>query len=900
MFKHYSKFLAILFLFGAAGLQAQDYVTLLQEQLINQRSESGITTSDVDDLYVYSQSRTQKTGITHVYAGQKYNDISIFNAAVNGAFNGQELVYMTNTLEANVASRVNATVPQLNPLQAAASAATRLGLGTGTFSIIETVTTKEFLLNTGNVSLEDVPVELVYVPVGDALVLAWDLNIHTLDGKHWWSVRIDASSGEILDQNDWVVSCSFGTHNHKAVTSRKVKEENNFTLFKTNQTNGALAGEQYFVYPLPLESPNHGDAALVVEPQDPVASPFGWHDTDGVEGAEFTITRGNNVYALDDTAGDNEETIGASPDGGDALNFDFPYNFDTNPVNMLDAATTNLFYWNNIVHDILYQYGFDEENGNFQQTNYTGMADGDDFVVADAQDGSGLNNANFATPPDGINPRMQMFLFSASGPPGDLVTIAEGPLAGGYVGVPSQFGAPIPEEEALVADLALAIDDNSGGESTDELDACDVITNEADLAGKIAVLRRGACEFGVKVLAAENAGAVAVIVVNNVADAPIAMAPGAVGDQVTIPNLMVSLEDGEAIIAALIAGETINASILFAGPYQVDGDLDNGIIAHEYGHGVSNRLTGGRNNSNCMRTCVQFDANGCVAGKATEVMSEGWSDYFGLMLTMEEGDTGADVRGIGTFAIGQDTDGGGIRPTPYSTDFAVNNSTYDSVAVFESTTAPHPVGYVWTTMIWDMTWNLIEEYGFDADIYNGTGGNNIALQLVIDGLKLQPCNPGFVDGRDAILAAVEMSPYLADEDEKAAVGCIIWNSFANRGLGWSADQGDWREREDGTSATDLPPDNLNPCNGPLSVAEVGEGVFSIFPNPTNGEINIAVATPQGAGTVKIVDINGRTVYSKDVVLQDTVRLQAEGLATGIYLLQVQTDLGTETTKLIIE
>ena len=194
----------------------------------------------------------------------------------------------------------------------------------------------------------------------------------------------------------------------------------------------------------------------------------------------------------------------------------------------------------------------------------------------------------------------------------------------------------------------------------------------------------------------------------------------------------------------------------------------------------------------------------------------------------------------------------------------------------------------------------IESIVFDADIYNGTGGNNIALQLVIDGLKLQPCNPGFVDGRDAILAAVEMSPYLADEDEKAAVGCIIWNSFANRGLGWSADQGDWREREDGTSATDLPPDNLNPCNGPLSVAEVGEGVFSIFPNPTNGEINIAVATPQGAGTVKIVDINGRTVYSKDVVLQDTVRLQAEGLATGIYLLQVQTDLGTETTKLIIE
>lgn len=900
MKKNYVKILMILLFVTSMGVQAQDYLSLLKQEITSQRSQLGIGSQDINELYIYSKSKTQKTDVMHVYAGQKYNDISIFNATVNGAFKGQELVYFSNTLEANISARVNTTTPQLNPLQAATAAAVELGLGSGSFSLIETVTTKEFLLTNGGVSLEDVPVELVYVPVDEDLKLAWDLNLHTLDGKHWWSVRIDAQTGEIINQNDWVVSCSFSTHNHQSINENNNSSKKNFSLFKTEESSAAFAGEQYNVYALPLESPNHGNASLVVDPQNLDASPFGWHDTDGAEGAEFTITRGNNVLAWDDILGDNEDTGGTSPDGGDALNFDFPYAFDTDPVNMLEASTTNLFYWNNIMHDVLFLYGFDEESGNFQQTNYSNLGIGNDFVIADSQDGSGLNNANFATPPDGNNPRMQMFLWTASGPPGEAVTILDGSLAGSYIGIPAGFGAPLPEETALQGELVILLDDNAG-ESTDELDGCDNVTNAADVAGKIALLRRGACEFGTKVLSAEQAGAIAVIVVNNVPDAPIGMAPGATGDQVTIPSVMVSQEDGEALIAALQNGEVINGSLLNDGPFQIDGNLDNGIVAHEYGHGVSNRLTGGANNSNCMRTCVQFNADGCVPGRATEVMSEGWSDYFGLMLTMREGDTGEDVRGIGTYAIGQPTDGVGIRPTAYSTDFAINNSSYDSVAEFESTTAPHPVGYVWATMIWDMTWGFIDEFGFDADIYNGTGGNNIALQLVMDGLKLQPCNPGFVDGRDAILAAVEMSPYFTDEDTKATAGCIIWTAFAKRGLGFSADQGDWREREDGTSATDLPPDNLNPCLGPLSVERVAAaGVFSVFPNPSNGNINIAVNTPQGRGTVKIIDINGRVVYTKDAVLEGSLKLQAEGLAAGIYLLQVQSANATETIKIIIE
>ena len=57
-----------------------------------------------------------------------------------------------------------------------------------------------------------------------------------------------------------------------------------------------------------------------------------------------------------------------------------------------------------------------------------------------------------------------------------------------------------------------------------------------------------------------------------------------------------------------------------------DGGYDNLVIIHEYGHGISNRLTGGPG------------AAGCLGN--SEQMGEGWSDWYGLVMTMEPGDAG--------------------------------------------------------------------------------------------------------------------------------------------------------------------------------------------------------------------------------------------------------------------
>ena len=144
------------------------------------------------------------------------------------------------------------------------------------------------------------------------------------------------------------------------------------------------------------------------------------------------------------------------------------------------------------------------------------------------------------------------------GEPGALFSVNNGPLAGDYNAVPALFGGAIPTTP-LTEDTVVVIDDDTTG---DPNDACDPILNGSSLSGKIAIVRRGACEFGVKALAAENEGAVAVIVVNNQPGDPIAMGGGAVGDQVTIPAVMVSDADGEAIITELAGGGTVNVTLV--------------------------------------------------------------------------------------------------------------------------------------------------------------------------------------------------------------------------------------------------------------------------------------------------------------------------------------------------
>jgi len=80
--------------------------------------------------------------------------------------------------------------------------------------------------------------------------------------------------------------------------------------------------------------------------------------------------------------------------------------------------------------------------------------------------------------------------------------------------------------------------------------------------------------------------------------------------------------------------------------------------------------------------------------------------------------------------------------------------TYDSIKTGAwlngtSLALPHGLGHGWAAVLWDMTWDLIDKHGFNTNVYEAwdTGGNNRAIQYVVDGLKLQGCGPGLVVAR---------------------------------------------------------------------------------------------------------------------------------------------------------
>ncbi|HJW29740.1 MAG TPA: M36 family metallopeptidase, partial [Saprospiraceae bacterium] len=362
---------------------------------------------------------------------------------------------------------------------------------------------------------------------------------------------------------------------------------------------------------------------------------------------------------------------------------------------------------------------------------------GADYVQAEAQDGGGTNNANFSTPVDGSKPRMQMYIWSSVPLTSPLTINSPGSIAGSMWAVESGFSTnnKLANVGHKMGDLLLV---NDSGGSTHL--GCGALSNGGSLPGKIAVVDRGTCDFVTKVKNMQNLGAIAAIVINNVEGDPFIM--GGTDNTITIPAVMVSLQKGNLLKTTMLSN-TVNVSLDPVPMITPDGDFDSGVICHEYTHGISMRLTGGPNNVSCLNN--------------QEQMGEGWSDYLGLMLTTKWNTaTETDRRGIGTYVLGEPTDGYGIRTYPYTTDTLINPFTYADVANAPLTNgipSVHYIGSIWCTMLWDMTWNIIHMAGTSTDMYHGTAGNNIALQLVIDGMKLQPCSPGFVDGRDAILLA---------------------------------------------------------------------------------------------------------------------------------------------------
>jgi subtilisin-like proprotein convertase family protein len=623
----------------------------IAKQLVSaNRVALGLSTTDVNDGIIAGSYIITGTSIRVVYLQQGYKGIPVYNQLRTIAFKDGKVVSNMGAPFGDMFRQTKghsgrASTTPLNALQKV-FAETGITPLENAVPIATMNEGKKFEFGKLGIADENIKAELVWVPVENKeMRLAWQVLLAPSRIVDSWLMQVDAENNTVIGKQNMTISCNWDGEKHSLEThiqkNHLTKQTNSYLVYrrpteeKNWKYNPIVSSVGYRVVRIPAESPQHTNGTPVVVTDPWTASPgnatsLGWH----FDGTNYhDSTRGNNVWAYEDRT--NADDGAGAPNTGVAgratvsttaqptLTFNDIYDFTKSPIDNTSpnqkAAITNLFYLNNMIHDLAYLYGFDEAGRNFQNDNQGRGGLGGDFVAAQAQDGGGTNNANMRTFADGTKPRIQMYLWNTSTP-------------------------------------------------------------------------------------------------------------------------------------------------------TRDGDLDNGVIAHEYTHGISNRLTG--NGFSCLGNIEQ--------------MGEGWSDYFGLMMTQDWAtsvptDGFNSPRGIGTYALSQPVTGVGIRQFRYSTNMAVNPMTY---ANLPTVAVPHGVGTIWCTVLWDMTWEIIQTAGINPNIYNpaGGGGNAVALKLVTEGMRLQPCNPGFIDGRNAILKADTLF-------FGAQYSCAILRAFARRGLGVGASQG---------------------------------------------------------------------------------------------------------------
>lgn len=355
-------------------------------------AQLGLSAADIATARTTAEYRDTRGGVTHIYLQQTHQGLDVLSSviSINVSARGEVINVGGGFLQGlNSTSSQVGLVPSLTADTAVRTAAESLGLTIPsplTISAAAPNVTQTTTISAPGLSESDIVAKLIVAPNAlDRGALAWTFGIAVPGGRHYYQMAIDAQNGQVLYRGDLV------------------------------------RAESYNVFPLPLEDPDDGSRQLVVDPFDVTASPFGWHDTNGAPGAEFTDTRGNNASAqVDDDADNGVTTPGFRPDGGPGLVFDFPLNLNTVPANQRPAAVTNGFYWLNLLHDIHYHYGFDEPAGNFQQNNYGNGGAGNDAVQVDVQDGSGFDNAFFQTPTDGTPGRMTLLIQTPTNPDRDI------------------------------------------------------------------------------------------------------------------------------------------------------------------------------------------------------------------------------------------------------------------------------------------------------------------------------------------------------------------------------------------------------------------------------------------------------------------------------------------------
>jgi hypothetical protein len=218
----------------------------------------------------------------------------------------------------------------------------------------------------------------------------------------------------------------------------------------------------------------------------------------------------------------------------------------------------------------------------------------------------------------------------------------------------------------------------------------------------------------------------------------------------------------------------------------IDGGLDGDVVVHELTHGVSNRLHG--------------NSLG-LTNDMSRGMGEGWSDFFAMSMLSHPSDPAGGIYTMGAYATSKFVTSPsisknayyGIRrfPTAIISSLGPNGKPHNPLTfadldvtkfdLSDGAFAPqfnntpdqvHNIGEVWSNTLWEVRARIISRLGWEV-------GNRRTMQFVLDGMKLSPLSPTFVDARDAIIAAGIAGGTPADVAD-------MWAGFSARGLGASA------------------------------------------------------------------------------------------------------------------
>jgi hypothetical protein len=365
----------------------------------------GLTAAQIGELAKVSDYTNPAGNLAFVEFEQNVNGIPVFQGYIRGilAADGR-LVRTTGLLAPGINAKALKMTPKLGPnaAVAAGAASIKVDVSADSLSILERSADGRTQIVSQGPFDENTKTELVYFAIAPGeLTLAYSMTLWQPNDAYY--LLVDAQTGALL----W----------RKNITQDQTQT---VTYNIYNDDSPTPSSPTLCAQPSPCVLPagiTRTDVTVISEL--PVFDNLGWIP----DGAGNATTTGNNC----DAGLDRDGTNGIDAAGravGTGRVFSFPYipdgatdptgsNVPTNASYQM-GAVTNIFFWTNRYHDLMYPYGFTEAARNFQTDNFGRGGLGNDFVRAEAQDSGGTNNANFSTPADGSLPRMQMFIFTTT------------------------------------------------------------------------------------------------------------------------------------------------------------------------------------------------------------------------------------------------------------------------------------------------------------------------------------------------------------------------------------------------------------------------------------------------------------------------------------------------------